>query len=97
MESDVFGATLLEALTFMSGQAILCCSGFWFGVKKDTGRIVISNSHQVDTNGVNDPFDGVARIFPCYSFTSAVDIVQTAVQNARAIYELCEIKFPDKT
>ena len=95
-EPDIFDATLLEAFSSMSGQAILCCSGFWFGVKKDAGRIVISNSHQVDTNGVNDPFGGVARIFLCYSFTSAVDIVQAAVQNARAVFELFEIKFPDK-
>ena len=74
-ESGVFGATLLETFTSMSGQAILCCSGFWFGVKKDAGTIVISNSHQVDTNGANNPFHGVARIFLCYRFISAVDVV----------------------
>ena len=94
-EPDVFDTTLLEAFTSMSGQAILGCSGFWFGVKKDAGRIIISNSHQVDTNEANDPFHGVARIL-CYSFTSAVEIVQAAVQNAEAIYELCEVKFLDK-
>ena len=74
-ESDVFDTTLLETFTSMSGQAILFRSRFWLGVKKDAGRIVISNSHQVDTNGANNPFHGVARIFLCYRFISAVDVV----------------------